>query len=114
MKRIGRIAYWLAVNATIVATAWLGYVEEVDGARRVCLFLLGAGALIAFLVSTNKAAVASMRAKGPTVPIWLTTAIDLPLALSLVWYDAIGAATLLLVNLLLTAIAFHDPAKDAK
>lgn len=108
MKAIGRALYWLIFNSILIGLAWLGYVEGLDGPRRVFGFAVCIIALLSLTMLSDQAR-ADMQKRGPRVPFKLTAIVDIALALFLAWFGAYFLAVVVLVYLSCLAFGYHVP-----
>ena len=91
---------WVASNAVMWGLVWLGYIEQVDGARNAVVFLMWIFAVMTFFSAMSDDIVRSMQAKGFALPAMLDALHDLVLIGFLAWHGAwwtAVAATILML-----------------
>ena len=84
---------WIITRALLVAGLWAGFVNGVQGAANIGLFM--AWLLIVLSLFAQTKAVQEAYARDPSpVPAWLNRALQLLVLLFLLWHDAVitGAA----------------------
>lgn len=108
MKAFGRALYWLAFNGILLGLAWLGYVEGLDGPRRVFGFAICVVAVLS-LTMLGEQARADMQKRGPRVPLQLTAIVEVALALFLAWFGAYFLAVMVLLYLFCLVFGYHVP-----
>ena len=78
-----RMVMWLLLNGGMTACAVYGLFLHVDQAKNVLLFLVWSASVMVTLAGIHEETKLKLRAKGPSVPRWLTIGNDLLIMVAL-------------------------------
>lgn len=78
-----RMVIWLLLNGGMTACAIYGLFYQVEQAKNVLLFMVWSASVLLTMAAFNNDAKLAARAKGRSVPIWLSAGNDLIIMLAL-------------------------------
>lgn len=112
MKKLKKLAIYIATNASIMVLAYFAVIKGVEGAANLLYFVIGCMFVLALLSSIpevqRKTAEAMTEPLISTIPSPLNLAVDFSFAAFLVWYGWWWAGIGMLVSGLLWASALTN------
>jgi len=102
---------WLAINGAFAAMLWFGFVEGVEGARNLSLFLVWASFIISWgmLVPDIQKELAK---KGRSAPKAMNVLYDLSVTFFLVWFGAWVSAVAYAMHIVLSEAGWDAALKS--
>ncbi len=100
---VSKMIVFIALNCATVALLWLGYAEQIEGARNAGQFIVFVYFLVAILSCTPAGVRAVKKAPPSAAPIWVHASFDAIIVSILVWHGAILAATAYTMACFITA-----------
>ncbi len=82
---------WIITRALLVAGLWAGFVNGVQGAANIGLFMAWLLIVLSLLAQTKAVQEACARDPSP-VPVWLNRTLQMLVLLFLIWHDAVITA----------------------
>lgn len=95
---------WIITRAMLVAGLWAGFVNGVDGAARIGLFMAWALIVISLFANTKHAIEYKVSNPHP-VPPPVELTLQLAVLLFLIWHDALVTAAFWTLHILLLMVA---------
>ncbi|PRH82610.1 hypothetical protein [Arenimonas caeni] len=87
---------WILVHGVLVASLWTGFVDDVEGAARIGLFVCWVLIVLSFFAHSDRV---QAKADQDPVPTWLNVVVDVLVLLFLVWHDAVVTAAFWLLHI---------------
>ena len=103
---------WTIVNGLFLLVFYFGYFEEVDGAKRLALFMAWVSILLSFFMCADPV-VEKMKEKGRRVPEKLSVSYDLLVTCLFVWFGAWITACFYLLHIFLQEAAWAKAKAEA-
>ena len=104
--KISKALKWLFFNGGLAVLLWLGLVGEIEGARRLCLFIVWALFVISLFLC-SKEVMKSAVSQEPSVPAWLDYSFDFGVLSFLVWHGFIFSGIAYAIHFIFS-IAVHE------
>lgn len=106
---IKRRIYWLMMNGLMVASGIYGLFYGLEWAKNIFLFLTWATVVLSILCACCKETRLAARAKGRSIPAWLSVGVDIAIAIALASVGRFVLAAAVLIQ-----ISFDTAIMDGK
>jgi hypothetical protein len=110
--KISKVLRWLLFNGLFAVILWFGIIGEIDGARRLGLFLVWTTFILSLFLCSEEV-MSSVVSQGSSVPAWMDNSFDFAVLSFLIWHGFIWSGIAYAIHFIFS-IAVHEKIIELK